>query len=211
MFGKRLGGLVFGLLLGCIPLINTVICITTSFAQKRKREGFYFVVLGVVSVISLVITDKENAFRENLGTALFSLCYLTSLVSSVVLGWRTFVTKEDLAPSNARTAGNNRRDALPVANILPDVNVNTAGESELTRLPGINLILAKAIIGERRRNGYFADAFDLERRMGFTPEQMGDLMLTTSFEVAGTDLQQKKSDGTDRKESGTGKGRIIEF
>lgn len=367
MFGKRLGGFLLGLLLGLIPLLNALICVVMSFVQKRKRLGIFFVALGMVSVVSLIMmeeVDKEKkalnvlwepafyhklesadlkseslfdgyrfehdmfnvldtatrelmqqhselkdlfktgtsgqlsidndvyAFfksacrhinmsywdrvkketgnrgekgarrvpfgetkeeqeyirtqmsvffkayidyklkgRETAYNVLFGLGFLGSLIGSIALGWRAFAGEENRVTTNhVRFSWIAQPGDVPVTNVpvlipddnlMPDVNVNTADERELARLPGINQILAKGIISERRRNGYFFDIFDMGERMGFTEELVGSLMLITSFEVNGVNNrpvrtpekreEQDKKDDDKGKDMGTGKGRVIEF
>ncbi|NML41017.1 helix-hairpin-helix domain-containing protein [Chitinophaga sp. G-6-1-13] len=358
MFGKRLGGLLLGFVLGVIPLLNALICVVMSFVQKRRRLGILFIVLGGATIGSLIgisnvdkqrkllneqwepafyrrlestnmppdvmsdrdkfasevrsvldtvtkeliqqhsevkdlfktgrdgkisidndvwyfyegayrniyvfyrnrveketegrrgrnirnipfgetqeereytrkqmgayfkeaIDDKLKA-REMAFNALFALGFICSLIGSIALGWHAFAPAEDqpvrINPPRFDLGYNSIM--IPYDNVIPDVNINTAGENELSGLPGVNLILAKAIIAERTRNGYFIDVFDLEQRMGFSQEQTGNLMLNTSFEVnmAGNQQQraperreapEKKDDKG--KDMGTGKGRRIEF
>ncbi|MBC9911688.1 ComEA family DNA-binding protein [Chitinophaga varians] len=210
MFGKRLGGFLLGLVLGVIPLLNALVCVVFAFTQKKKRLGIYSIVLGVATAGSLAMLEHVNGGALYVCNLLFALGYMGSLGMSIVLGLNAFVTAED---------HNNRANVtvfIPDETIVPDVNINTAGEKDLIQLPGINLILAKAIIDERRRNGYFADVFDLEQRMGFTPALMSNLMLTTSFTVNGMNLQPERREAPaprdDKgKEIGPGKGRVIEF
>lgn len=49
------------------------------------------------------------------------------------------------------------------------VDVNRAGLSELTVLPGVGVAKAEAIVLERIRGGWFRDAADLQRVDGFGP------------------------------------------
>lgn len=116
---------------------------------------------------------------------------------------------------------------IPHNSIADTVNINTANEREMTSLPGINQILAKAIVGERRRNGHFLDVFDLEERMGFSEDVTARLMFTTSFDVntannnvaperweepPGREEPPKREDPPNkRKDNGTGGGRRVEF
>ena len=45
------------------------------------------------------------------------------------------------------------------------VNLNTASEKELKKLPGIGKVTAKAIVAERDANGDFASLKDLSKRV----------------------------------------------
>ncbi len=49
------------------------------------------------------------------------------------------------------------------------VNINTAGESELTRLSGVGPALAKRICDDRAANGSFKSIDDLQRVKGIGP------------------------------------------
>jgi len=49
------------------------------------------------------------------------------------------------------------------------VNINTAGESELTRLSGVGPALAKRICDDRAANGNFKSIDDLQRVKGIGP------------------------------------------
>ena len=60
--------------------------------------------------------------------------------------------------------------ALPLA-ALATVNVNTAQQSELTRVKGIDRAKAKAIIEWRAANGSIDNFTELRQVPGFTPER----------------------------------------
>lgn len=51
------------------------------------------------------------------------------------------------------------------------VDVNTAGQYELIRLPGIGPALATRIIAEREKNGPFANLLDFQRVNGIGPKK----------------------------------------
>jgi len=59
---------------------------------------------------------------------------------------------------------------LSVGLALATVNVNTAQQSELLRVKGLDKHKAKAIIEYRAENGPFHSVQDLEKLPGFTPE-----------------------------------------
>lgn len=52
-----------------------------------------------------------------------------------------------------------------------EVDVNTANEHELTRLPGIGPALAARIVAEREKNGPFANLLDFQRVNGIGPKK----------------------------------------
>lgn len=46
------------------------------------------------------------------------------------------------------------------------ININTASEAELDKLPGIGAVKAKAIVEERKKNGPFKSIEDIKRVKG---------------------------------------------
>ncbi|WP_343744030.1 helix-hairpin-helix domain-containing protein [Chitinophaga sp.] len=63
------------------------------------------------------------------------------------------------------------------------VNVNTSGEEELMQLRGINRILAKTIISERKTGGNFTDINDLKKRMELSSEQVDRIRGNVNFDA----------------------------
>jgi len=59
--------------------------------------------------------------------------------------------------------------AAPVA-ALATVNVNTAQQSEMQRVKGLDKVKAKSIIEYRARNGSIENFGDLAKVPGFTPD-----------------------------------------
>lgn len=49
--------------------------------------------------------------------------------------------------------------------VFASVNINSASEKDLIKLPGIGKKTAEAIVSEREANGPFADANDLSKRV----------------------------------------------
>lgn len=49
--------------------------------------------------------------------------------------------------------------------VFASVNINSASEKELIKLPGIGKKTAEAIVAEREANGHFADVKDLSKRV----------------------------------------------
>ena len=70
-------------------------------------------------------------------------------------------------PAVASPARTNKAAAL-----LDPINVNTAGVSELQKLPGIGPKLAQRIIDERTLRGRFKSAEDLRRVSGIGPKRL---------------------------------------
>lgn len=71
--------------------------------------------------------------------------------------------------------------ALP-ALALATVNVNTAQQSELTRIKGLDRVKAKAIIDWRNENGFIQNFTALGKVPGFTPEVIDRLKPELAFE-----------------------------
>ena len=70
--------------------------------------------------------------------------------------------------------------ALPLA-ALATVNVNTAQQSELTRVKGLDKHKAKAIIEYRAQHGAIEGFEDLEKIPGFTPEVIAKVKPEVAF------------------------------
>lgn len=63
-------------------------------------------------------------------------------------------------------------DALLLESLLRSpVNLNSAGESELTALPGISPLQIKALLDHRNRYGALGSIYELQAVPGFTPDQ----------------------------------------
>jgi competence protein ComEA len=70
---------------------------------------------------------------------------------------------------------------LSVGLALATVNVNTAQQSELLRVKGLDKHKAKAIIEYRAENGPFASLDDLEKLPGFTPAVVAKVAPEVAF------------------------------
>lgn len=70
---------------------------------------------------------------------------------------------------------------LSVGLALATVNVNTAQQSELQRIKGLDKHKAKAIIEYRAENGRFDSLDDLEKLPGFTPAVMAKVAPEVAF------------------------------
>jgi competence protein ComEA len=70
---------------------------------------------------------------------------------------------------------------LSVGLAFATVNVNTAQQSELLRVKGLDKHKAKAIIEYRAENGPFASVEDLEKLPGFTPEVVAKVAPEVAF------------------------------
>jgi hypothetical protein len=55
------------------------------------------------------------------------------------------------------------------------VNLNTASETELMSLPGVNLVLARRIVAARRARGFFRELSELEKGAGVPPDVIKSL------------------------------------
>lgn len=58
----------------------------------------------------------------------------------------------------------------------PPVPLNTASAEQLSRVPAIDLFLARAIVEERDRHGRFQTMADLQQRMALPADLMGNVM-----------------------------------
>jgi competence protein ComEA len=70
---------------------------------------------------------------------------------------------------------------LSVGLALGAVNVNTAQQSELQRIKGLDKHKAKAIIEYRAENGPFGSVEDLEKLPGFTPAVVATIASEVAF------------------------------
>ena len=70
---------------------------------------------------------------------------------------------------------------LSVGLAFATVNVNTAQQSELLRVKGIDKHKAKAIIEYRAENGPFDSVDDLQKLPGFTPEVLAKVAPEVAF------------------------------
>ncbi|MBC9931984.1 ComEA family DNA-binding protein [Chitinophaga qingshengii] len=189
---------------------------------KSEEEKAY-----IAERLNIFIQSYEKYrfnFPEGGCTVLVVLGLLASFVGCVSLGRRMFdnvAVAPPVAAAEPEVTYSSSTPVIPHDRVAGYTNVNMAEENELTRIPGINLILAKAIVGERRRNGYFEDVYDLERRMGFSQDVTARLMFTTSFEVNNTNNnaapeRREEPPGREdppnkRKDDSTGGGRRVEF
>ena len=71
--------------------------------------------------------------------------------------------------------------ALISASALATVNVNTAQQSELLRVKGIDKHKAKAIIEYRAQNGAFASVDDLVKVPGMSPDVVARVVPDIAF------------------------------
>jgi competence protein ComEA len=72
--------------------------------------------------------------------------------------------------------------ALPATLALAGVNVNTAQQSELQRVKGLDKVKAKAIIEWRAANGPIDNFTELQQVPGFTQELVDRLKPELAFE-----------------------------
>lgn len=198
---------------------------------KTKAEEYY-------------ITEQLNIFfkayignfykrGEDISAGIIGIGVLIGFIASIALGRKMYDKPENIAATGVYTRTNSSftyswtnssgEESVTTTNtiredrVTPTVNVNTADENTLAGLPGINQVLAKGIIAERARNGYFTDVFDLQARMEFREGMINDLVLVTSFLVdrqptdntppPAPDADQQKKENNNN----SGKGRRIEF
>lgn len=69
--------------------------------------------------------------------------------------------------------------ASPVT--TPSVNINTASVEALTRVPGIDLFLARAIAQNRQRYGSYRNLADVQQRLALPPALTAELMYYLRF------------------------------
>ena len=76
------------------------------------------------------------------------------------------------------------------------ININTATEAELDKLPGIGPVKAKAIVEERKKNGAFKSIEDIKRVKGIGDATLGKLKseITVSGAAAAPKADDKKAD-----------------
>ena len=69
--------------------------------------------------------------------------------------------------------------ASPTA--IPTLNVNQASVEALTRVPGVDLFLARAIAQHRQRSGAYRNLADLQQRLALPPALTAELMHYLKF------------------------------
>ena len=69
--------------------------------------------------------------------------------------------------------------ASPTA--TPTLNVNQASVEALTRVPGVDLFLARAIAQHRQRSGAYRNLADLQQRLALPPTLTAELMHYLKF------------------------------
>lgn len=61
------------------------------------------------------------------------------------------------------------------------VNPNTASIEQLTKIPGVDLFLARAIVQTRQEGGVYRNLADVQRRLSLAPELISELMYYLRF------------------------------
>ena len=71
--------------------------------------------------------------------------------------------------------------AVTMATAHATVNVNTAQQSELLRVKGLDKVKAKAIIEYRHKNGFYDSLADLQKVPGFGPDVVARIAPEVAF------------------------------
>lgn len=79
--------------------------------------------------------------------------------------------KEEKAPAPKAEAGKKVTKKQEAAKAATPININTATEKELQKLPGIGKVLSKRIVEYRTQNGPFAAPEDLMKVKGITKKK----------------------------------------
>ncbi|NML41018.1 helix-hairpin-helix domain-containing protein [Chitinophaga sp. G-6-1-13] len=165
----------------------------------------------VDSFVGLYLEAEGGAVSGLIGGVLL-ICYFIGMVGSIANGANLFINPAEATVTNtARTTANEdsvrrsfdrqpqeqRRDE-PAPQPLPQrtppplpqetaapvmVNVNIAEEEELMQLRGINRILAKTIVSERKNGGDFMDLNDLKKRLELSFEQAERIKGNVDFDA----------------------------
>ena len=70
----------------------------------------------------------------------------------------------------------------PDSDLTPQpINPNTASVEQLTKIPGIDLFLARAIIQNRTEGGNYRNLADFQRRLSLSAQLISDLMYYLKF------------------------------
>ena len=78
------------------------------------------------------------------------------------------------------------------------ININTAAEAELDKLPGIGPVKAKAIVDERKKNGPFKSIEDIKRVKGIGDTTLKNLKSEITVGDAGV-AAKAEAKPTDKK------------
>ncbi|NET58536.1 MAG: ComEA family DNA-binding protein [Symploca sp. SIO2E6] len=71
----------------------------------------------------------------------------------------------------------------PASLLTPQqINVNIASVEKLTKIPAIDLFLARAIVENRLKHGLYRNLADFQRRLDLNPKLVSDLMYYVRFE-----------------------------
>lgn len=70
----------------------------------------------------------------------------------------------------------------PESDLTPQpINPNIASVEQLTKIPGIDLFLARAIVQHRSQGGNYRHLADFQRRLSLSPQLISDLMYYLKF------------------------------
>ena len=70
----------------------------------------------------------------------------------------------------------------PESDLTPEpINANTASVEQLTKIPAVDLFLARAIVQNRQEGGNYRNLADLQRRLSLSAQLISDLMYYLRF------------------------------
>ncbi|WP_239125254.1 ComEA family DNA-binding protein [Leptolyngbya sp. CCY15150] len=140
--------------------------------------------LALAAQIGVVIDANQATVDDWLRLPGLSIHQARSLVSLQRSGLQ-FHCLEDIAAALSVPVSNIQRlapvlrfcyyDADSICTIQP-VNPNSASVEQLTRIPDVDLFLARAIVQNREQRGRFQSMADLQQRLALPASLMGSLM-----------------------------------
>ena len=105
----------------------------------------------------------------------------------------TYSTNETEKPKMKSESKNH----TPKQKKIEKIDINTSDEDKLSELPGINLILAKKIISERKVRNGFKNIDELEEFLNLQPHIANELKNFTTFSTINN--EEKKSDTENKR------------
>ena len=141
-------------------LVNIILAAMVAFVGSYKNMLFIFIALAntLISIINEIrakkIVDKLKLLSEK---------------SPIVLkdGKQiTVPTKEKEAAHPDAPKPATKPQSAKTSKVNAKININTADEAELEKLPGVGPVTAKKIVEYRNNNGKFADIEDIKKVRG---------------------------------------------